>query len=173
MTDTEHAQLTGDERRTLEAALDALLPPEGSFPAPSETNLIDDFILKQIPTSGAQPPYPGLVLDDLRGILAELAHHNDMTAALRTLEQNAPERFQALWALAVFGYYSRESVTAAIQSELTEGYHGAPLPLGYAHVIAPWDVDDPHQMPPDAPGRYIATDAVRRVNLDRLDGGSR
>ncbi len=44
----EHC-LTHSERRALLAVLDALLPPSGSFPAPSETNIIDDFILKHCP----------------------------------------------------------------------------------------------------------------------------
>lgn len=170
MTDSGDAQLTVNERRTLEGALDALLPPDGSFPAPSETDMVDEFILKQIPSTGEPPPYPGLDLDGLREIIAELAGHDDMTAALQELEQTSPTRFHALWALAVFGYYSRPTVTGSIQSDLAPGYHGAPLPLGYAHVIAPWDAADPRQMPSNPPGTYIATAEVQRVDLSRLDG---
>lgn len=172
MTDSETIRLTDEQRRTLEIALDTLLPPEGSFPAASETDMIDAFILEQLRPPGASSAYPGLDLDDMTAMLDELAEHDDTTAALTAMEQSDPVRFQALWALAVFGYYSRESVTAAIRANLASGYHGAPLPLGYAHVIAPWDAADPRQMPSNPPGRYIATDDVQQVDLSRLDGGS-
>lgn len=170
MIDRGDAHLTVDERRTLESALDALLPPDGSFPAPSETDMVDEFILKQIPSPSDPPPYPGLDLDGLREVIADLAQFDDMTVALQEIEQTSATRFQALWALAVFGYYSRPSVTAAIQADLAPGYHGAPLPLGYTHVIAPWDADDPRQMPSNPPGSYIPTGEVQRVDLRRLDG---
>jgi hypothetical protein len=53
--------LTDAQRATLAAALDALLPAEGSFPWPSATGTIDEFILRRVPTSGARwVPYPGL-----------------------------------------------------------------------------------------------------------------
>lgn len=161
------------ERATLAAALDALLPPTGSFPAPSETDMIEQFILEYLPAPGEPPAYPGIDLDDLREILAFLDGNADMTGALRELEGNDPDRFQALWALAVFGYYSRPEVTAAIQRDLACEYHGAPLPRGYAHVISPWDRADPLQMPVAPPGRYIPTDDVRRVDLSQLEVSER
>src|SRR5689334_9124900 len=59
--------LTDDERQTLGTALDALLPPEGSFPLPSATDLIDGFIVRRVPPAGTEPvPYPGLDADGLR-----------------------------------------------------------------------------------------------------------
>ncbi len=93
--------------------------------------------------------------------------------ALQRLEKDEPERFQALWALAVFGYYSRPEVIAAIQRDLKNEYHGAPLPLGYAHVISPWDESDPLQMPVVPAGTYIATEDVRRVDLGQLEASER
>ena len=92
----------------------------------------------------------------------------DMTAALQALEQNAPARFTALWRLAVFGYYSRPEVIAAIQHDLAPAYHGAPLPLGYAHAIEPWDASHPHNFPTTPRGHYLATDAVQRVDLSQI-----
>ena len=69
--------LTDDERATLAAALDALLPPEpgGTFPRPSETRIIDDFILRRVPVAGASDwvPYPWIDSDGLRSILADIA----------------------------------------------------------------------------------------------------
>lgn len=158
--------LTGPERTTLAAALDALLPPEGSFPAPSRTGLIDDFILVRVPpeTNGFVP-YPGLHAAHLKALLAELASAPDMTAALRQLEAEQPANFTALWRLAVFGYYSRPETLAAIQRDLAPNYHGAPLPLGYDHVIPPWDANDPLQNPRHARGSYVRTEDVRRVQL--------
>lgn len=161
--------LTDDERRALAAALDALLPPEGSFPTPSQTDLIDAFILRQVPPAGPQPaPYPGFDADSLRALLAHLAPAPDMTAALTQLEAADPARFLALWRLAVYGYYSRAATIAAIQRDLAPAYHGAPLPRGYAHAIAPWDRDDPLQNPQHRRGSYIPTADVRRVDLTEL-----
>src|SRR4051794_14158412 len=100
--------LSEDERGVLGAALDALLPPEGSFPLPSQTDMIDAFILRRIPAAGAGPlPYPGLNADGLRAILARLVVSDGMTAALEALEREQPDEFLALWRLVVYGYYSR------------------------------------------------------------------
>ncbi|HYI15884.1 MAG TPA: hypothetical protein VEX37_10870, partial [Thermomicrobiales bacterium] len=133
--------LTENERATLAAALDALLPPSASFPAPSATGLIDDFILRRVPATsanGACLPYPRVDSDGLRAILATLAtlagDLGEMTAALTAFEQEQPAEFTALWRLAVYGYYSRPETIAAIQRDLAPDYHGAPLPLGYAHA---------------------------------------
>jgi hypothetical protein len=135
--------------------------------------MIEGFILKHLPAPGAPPVYPGIDLGHLAEMLAALGDEPDMVAALRRLEERAPDRFQALWALAVFGYYSRPEVTAAIQRDLDCDYHGAPLPRGYAHVISPWDATDPFQLPAEPAGRFIPTDEVRRVDLSRLEAGGR
>jgi hypothetical protein len=164
----EHC-LTHSERTALLAVLDALLPPTGSFPPPSETNIIDEFILKHLPHSGEPRAYPGIDVDDLRAILEYLSKQEEIVTALQRFEKEQPEHFQALWALAVFGYYSRQDVIAAIQGDLKNAYHGAPLPLGYAHVISPWDESDPLQMPVVPAGTYIATEDVRRVDLEQLE----
>jgi hypothetical protein len=172
--------LTEDERATLGAGLDALLPPEGSFPLPSATGLIDDFILRRVPEhDGRDLPYPRLSGAGLRALLALLADlarraEGDMTAALDGLQRERPDDFTALWRLAVFGYYSRPETIAAIQRDLAPGYHGAPLPLGYNHLITPWDPADPLQLPQHPRGSYVATADVRRVDMSRLrDQGGR
>jgi hypothetical protein len=163
--------LTDDERAVLGAALDALLPPEGSFPLPSETGLIDDFILRRVPAQEhGVVPYPRVTATGLRAILAALVARDagDMTTALEVLHQERPDDFTVLWCLAVFGYYSRPETIAAIQRDLSPGYHGAPLPLGYNHLIDPWDPADPLQLPQHPRGSYVPTAEVRRVNLDDL-----
>ena len=161
--------LSEDERRVLGAALDALLPPEGSFPLPSQTDMIEAFVLRRIPAPGAGTiPYPGIDGDGLRAILARLASGGEMTGALECLEHESPDEFLALWRLAVYGYYSRPETIAAIQRDLAPAYHGAPLPLGYAHAIAPWDPADPFQRPQRPRGGYIPTEAVARVDLSGL-----
>lgn len=158
--------LTDAERQTLAAALDALLPPDGSYPLPSQTGLIDNFIMRRVPAPGTGiVPYPGLDGDGLRAILARLTDTPDMTAALTALETAAPADFQALWRLAVYGYYSRPETIAAIQRDHDTPYHGAPLPLGYADAIAPWDPDDPQQNPQHRRGSYLQTDDVRRLDI--------
>lgn len=162
--------LSADERRVLEAALDALLPPDGSFPIPSQTRLIDDFILIRVPAAGdAWVPFPWIDADGLKAILLELAAGmDDITSALEKLEQTAPSRFIALWRLAVYGYYSRPETLAAIQRDLGVAYHGAPLPLGYPDVLPRFDPTDPLQLPVNAVGAYIATASVARQDVTRL-----
>lgn len=161
--------LTDLERATLERVLDALLPPAGSFPAPSATGVIDDFILRHVPPPvPAHVPYPWVDSDGLKAVLNRLAGAEDMTTALRQLETERPGDFNVLWRLAVFGYYSRRATIAAIARDHAAAYHGAPLPLGYDHAIAPWDRDDPHQSPREPRGSYTRTQDVRRVDLSRL-----
>lgn len=171
--------LTTRERATLAAALDALLPPSGSFPLPSQTGLVDDFILHRVPETAADDgslPYPRVDSERLRAILATLAtltgDLGTMSAALTAFEQEQPSDFTALWRLTVFGYYSRPETIAAIQRDLAPAYHGAPLPLGYAHAIAPWDASDPLQLSPTPRGRYTHTEDVRRVDLTDIIGNS-
>jgi hypothetical protein len=166
--------LTDGERATLGAVLDALLPPAGSFPAPSQTGVIDDFILRRVPpASDGWVPYPWVDGDGLKALLARLAGAHDMTAALGRLEAERPADFAALWRLAVFGYYSRPETIAAIARDHAPAYHGAPLPLGYDDAIGCWDPDDPHQRPRDPRGSFIATEDVRRVAVERLSGEAR
>ena len=156
--------LTTDERRTLEGALDALLPPAGSFPAPSATGMIDGFIIPRLRPAGSLPvPYPGLTAEDLKAILLRLDGSGEITTALELLETEYPIAFKGLWALAVYGYYSRPEVIDAIQQDHAPAYHGAPLPLGYEHAIEPWNPDDPLQNPPRPRGSFIPTDQVRRL----------
>ena len=161
--------LTEGERRTLGTALDALLPPGGSFPLPSANDLIDGFILRRVPLAGAGPvPYPGFDADGLRATLAELAQDADPVAGLERLERERPATFAGLWRLAVYGYYSRAETIAAIARDHAPAYHGAPLPLGYAHAIAPWDPDDPLQRPSVPRGSYQPTETIRRIDLRAL-----
>jgi hypothetical protein len=159
-----HWSLSDDERRNLESALDALLPSAGSFPAPSATGIIDDFIIPRLEPAGSLPvPYPGLTADDLKAILLRLDGDGEIAGALERLELEFPVAFKGLWALAVYGYYSRPEVIEAIQQDHAPAYHGAPLPLGYEHAIEPWNPDDPLQNPRQPRGSFIPTDAVRRI----------
>jgi hypothetical protein len=112
--------------------------------------------------------YPGIDGDGLRAIIARLAGGLDATEALASLERERPEEFLALWRLAVYGYYSRPETIAAIGQDLYPPYHGAPLPLGYAHAIEPWNPGDPLQNPQHQRGAFIPTEAVQRVELGGL-----
>ncbi len=162
--------LSDDERRTLEQVLDALLPASGSFPPPSQTDLIDQFIMARVPASDErQALYPGLDAPRLKSLLARLAHAQNVTDALAHLEREQPGMFQSIWRLAVYGYYSRAETIAAIQRDLAPAYHGAPLPLGYSAAMAPWDGGDPLQMPRSPRGSFIPTDQVKRVDVTKLD----
>lgn len=162
--------LSDDERSVLEQVLDALLPPTGSFPLPSQTDLIDQFIMARVPAwDERQSLYPGLDAPRLKSLLAHLAHVQNVTDALAHLEREQPEMFQSIWRLAVYGYYSRAETIAAIQRDLAPAYHGAPLPLGYSGAMAPWDAGDPLQMPRSPRGSYIPTAGVKPVAVIKLD----
>jgi hypothetical protein len=162
--DAKRWTLNDEERRTLEMALDALLPASGSFPAPSSIRVIEDFIIPRLAPAGSLPvPYPGLTAEDLKAILLRLDGDGAMTAALEQLETEFPVAFKGLWALAVYGYYSRPEAIEAIQKDHAPAYHGAPLPLGYEHAIEPWNPDDSLQNPRQPRGSYIPTDAVQRI----------
>lgn len=161
--------LSATERATLDAALDALLPPEGAYPAPSATGIVDDFILVRVPPADSGwTPYPWIDADGLRRLLAQLAGRADMTAALEELEALHPSDFLALWRLAVYGYYSRPETITAIQVEHNVAYHGAPLPIGYLDVLPAWNADDPLQLAPHPVGSFIATDEVRNWDINDL-----
>jgi hypothetical protein len=163
-------ELTASERRTLERVLDALLPPEGSFPAPSTSDVIDGFIMRRVVAEGVGPvPYPGIDSAGLKGILAMLGEGPDVVESLQRFDAERPADFLALWQLVVYGYYSRPEVIHAIQTDLACEYHGAPLPLGYAHVLTSWDASHPLEMPRQPVGSYIETDQVRRVDLSGLE----
>jgi len=166
--------LSDDERHTLEAVLDALLPPSGSFPLPSQTNLIDRFILERVPASDEEANlYPGLDAPRLQALLHQLAGTADMTVALADLEREQPLTFRSLWSLAVYGYYSRPETIAAIQRDLAPAYHGAPLPHGYASAMPAWDAEDALQMPHSPRGSFLPTERVGRVDLSKLAGERR
>ncbi len=162
-------ELSAEERRTLEQVLDVLIPPSGSFPLPSQTNVIDEFILMRVPAVDEPGRlYPGIDAPRLKAILAQLRGVANVSEALARLEREKPQLFQSLWSLAVYGYYSRSETIAAIQRDLTPAYHGAPLPLGYTDAMEPWNAGDPLQLPCAPRGSYVPTDAVRRVDLTRL-----
>ena len=164
--------LSDDERVTLGQVLDALLPPTGNFPLPSQTKLIDEFILKRVPTEDANGQlYPRIDASALIQLLGDLQGSDNMTAALTRLEQEHPASFKSLWRLAVYGYYSQPETIAAIQRDLAPAYHGAPLPLGYADAIGRWDESDPLQLPRNPRGTFIPTDRVKRVDAPWLNKG--
>lgn len=161
--------LSDDERHTLEQVLDTLLPPSGSFPLPSQTNLIDRFILERVPASDeAANLYPGLDAPRLTSLLHDLAGAADMTAALADLQREQPLTFRSLWSLAVYGYYSCPETIDAIQRDLAPDYHGAPLPLGYTGAMPPWDATDALQMPRNPRGSFVPTERVERADLSKL-----
>jgi hypothetical protein len=164
--------LTDDERRVLGAALDALLPPDGTFPPPSTTGIIDRFFLGRVPAPGTERvPYPWIDADGLKATLAVLAADTatrSMTETLEWLQVERQDEFMALWRLAVYGYYSEPETIAAIQRDLAPGYHGAPLPLGYDHIVEPWDPHDPLQMPRKPRGSFVPTGEIRRADLSLL-----
>lgn len=118
----KHAiELSLDERRQLNTIIDLLIPSDQNFPAPSSLHLIDEFLQHLLPSRDNKR---GLVLNEqrLHAVLHDLnvsaggnfchVSAEKQQALLRHLEQREPAIFQALWALANHGYYTRLAIQA-------------------------------------------------------------
>jgi hypothetical protein len=136
-------KLSQSELEVLNGVADALIPPEGGFPAPSAVRVAEDFIVRYVTPAG-EPlvHYPQLGEDELRGFLAELfADGAGAEDALRRVERERPDLFAKVRDLVYYGYYSRVEVVGAIRATLEAGRNlrAAPQPQGYLDVTEPWD----------------------------------
>jgi hypothetical protein len=147
--------LTDAERATLGAALDALLPPDGTFPHPSQTRMIDDFICAASPrlAAGGSRILVSMVTGCGRSSPCSRRRRTWPPRSRRSSGRPPPIS-------APSGNW-RSTAT-------TRGPRRSPLPLGYAHAIEPWDATDPLQNPQHRRGSYLPTEAVRRVDLGGL-----
>lgn len=85
-------------------------------------------------------------------------------AAVERFERAEPELFGQVRMALYLGYYEQPDVIAAVRA-LGFDYNDAPLPRGY-----PLDPFDPAiDAPKHGRGSYVATGAVRRVDLSGLD----
>jgi hypothetical protein len=148
----------------LVALVDTLIPGDGQFPAASAVGVHGVVTLRWRDLMGADALATlGAALDRHGGPLAAL-DGDGRAAVLRRLEFAEPLLFAALRMTVYLAYYEQPSVTAQVRA-LGFAYNEAPLPDGYAL--------DPFDPAEDAPkhrrGRFVATEAVARVDLSGLD----
>lgn len=148
----------------LAALADVMIPGDGAFPSASAVGahgLLADR-LRELGGSSLVERLRAALTVNGGPLAAQAPAQRVQTVA--SLERTEPELFaQARMAL-YLAYYAQPDVIAAVR-QLGFAYNDAPLPQGYAL--------DPFDPAIDAPkhgrGRYVATEAVRRVDLSGLD----
>ena len=152
--------MTIDEEKVLLGLVDTLLPGGAGFPVASATGmiqqvatrlcLVDVNLLKRLAAmfaAGGRVP-----LDE--------SGWRDAASRLEVLE---PKMFDEVRKYTYLTYYEQPLVIEAIRA-LGFHYNDAPLPAGYPGE----PFEHARDAPRDARGRWIPTDAVQRVDLNRL-----
>ena len=152
--------MTIDEEKVLLGLVDTLLPGGAGFPVASATGmirqvatrlcLVDVNLLKRLAAmfaAGGRVP-----LDD--------SGWRDAASRLEVLE---PKMFDEVRKYTYLTYYEQPLVIEAIRA-LGFHYNDAPLPAGYPNEPFEHARDTPRH----ARGRWLPTDAVQRVDLNRL-----
>lgn len=136
--------------RVLDAVADALIPPEGDWPAPSDLTVGADLAghlrpehLAQLTAAAAALP-PGFAEADPAA----------RTDVLRRLETTDPAAFDLLRRACYLGYYARPEVVAVLRAR-GHDFAESPQPNGYA--ITPVDLA---AVPQSGRGRYVPTSDV-------------
>lgn len=157
--------ITGAEWRAL---VDTLVPGDGRFPAASAVGTHGLAAERWRDWHGEAEAEA--LAEALRAAGGPLHPHDPgkQVDVLRRLERDAPGLFGALRAVVYLAYYGQPEVCDAIRA-LGFAYNDAPLPAGYALPA----FDTGAHAPQHARGSYVATDAVRRVDLAGLDFLSR
>ena len=149
----------------LRELVDVLLPGDERFPAASDAGthgVLADRLVAQIGEAA---------LDDLAqaieacgGPLGPLGV-TERQDVVRRFEAAHPEQFETLRMIAYLAYYESPAVVRAVRA-LGHVYNDAPQPAGYA--MAPFDENDPHQVPQHRRGSYVRTEDVTRLDLAPL-----
>jgi hypothetical protein len=148
----------------LAALVDVLVPGDDTFPRASEVGvqakLADRLILMR-----GEGAVPALVeaLASAGGPLHRLDGAGRV-AVLSRLERERPDDFLLVRNIVYLSYYESPAVHAAIRA-LGFTYHATPLPAGYDVGRFDAKTDTPRH----GRGGFVPTDAVRRVDLSRLD----
>jgi hypothetical protein len=154
----------------LAALVDVLVPGDEAFPPASavgvQAKLADRLILMR-----GEGAVPALVetLAAAGGPLARL-DRDARTTLIGRLERERPDDFLLVRNIVYLSYYESPAVHAAIRA-MGFTYHATPLPGGYDVGRFDPDTDTPRH----GRGAFVPTDAVRRVDLSKLDfvGGIR
>lgn len=145
---------------TFAALVDVLVPGDDVFPPASAVGTQDWLLDKLREMSGSE------AIDAVAAALPNLSVQSadDQVAAVQQFEQNHGDLFNFVLNTVYFGYYKSPLVVRAIR-QIGHVYNDAPQPEGY-------DLGkfDPALHAPSQPkGHYVATDAVKRVDLDGID----
>lgn len=150
-----------DEREALRALADTLLPGGEGFPAASSTGMLP-MLTERLRAVDIALPARLFEAVKAQGPLPE--HAAAWRDAATRLEAVEPRMFDDLRKYAYLSYYEQPAVIAAIRA-LGLLYHASPLPEGYPTEMFNIECDAPsHER-----GFWIATNAVRPVDLSHLD----
>jgi hypothetical protein len=155
---TDDSLTAADAARVLAGFADAIFPGDTLFPSGATVGAQGVMAARLRERLGTGAP------ERLAASLAARGGLDDPAAAAARLEADEPRAFDTARAYLTFAYYESPAVIAAIRA-LGHEYNDAPQPKGYA--MRP--VDAEHDVPATPRGRYVATDAVVRVDLSGLD----
>jgi hypothetical protein len=148
------------ESEALVALMDTLLPGGEGFPSASATGMASVFAER---LSAADHGQPGRLLGAIAAQGQAPVDPESWRKAVEQLEAAEPKLFEELRKYAYLTYYEQPMTIAAIRA-LGIRYNTTPLPEGYA--------GEPFEEERDAPrhqrGRWIATDDVKRVDLEQV-----
>jgi hypothetical protein len=149
-----------DADTALDLLLDTLLPGGEGFPSAGSTGMAPVLAARLRQADATLPGRLVAALGAQPGVPGDAAACREAASRLEALE---PDLFGEIRKYAYLTYYEQAAVIAAIRA-LGFRYNESPLPQGYP--------DEPFAAARDAPrherGRWIATDAVRRVELSGL-----
>lgn len=160
----------------LNAVADTMVPPGGSFPAPSDVDVVG-FVGRYVtPTGERAVHYPFAAEDTFKAAVDALgqafvdADEAGRTTAITALETADATFFSQLRSLVFYGYYATTEVTLAIRKNIPAGrdYHGPPQPYGYLECIEPWDEEIYGARGGGSGSGFVETDAVTRVDLSSV-----
>jgi hypothetical protein len=152
--------MTIDEEKLLSGLVDALLPGGAGFPAASATRMIPQLATRLCLADANLLKRLAAVSAAQGGLPQDVSGWRDAASRLEALE---PKIFDEIRKYAYLTYYEQPPVIEAIRA-LGLHYNDAPLPTAYPNE----PFDHARDAPCQARGRWIQTDAVQRVDLNRL-----
>ena len=145
----------------LMSLVDLLLPGDDLFPAASSVGVQAKLVDRLSELSG-----PDALAELIRGLESAGAGRGALDRpTLERFERARPEDFLQVRNAAYLAYYESPAVHEAIRA-LGFTYNAVPLPTGYAAVGRFEPATD---LPRHGRGGFVATEAVRRVDLGELD----
>lgn len=146
--------------RTIEALVTVLLPGDADFPSGAEAGVQGKLVERLADLEGEAAV--DRVIQAVDGVSA--VDPDARRAVVAAFERDHPDLFAKVRNLAFLAFYENPFVQETIRL-LGFAYNAAPLPKGYG--VRRFDMAE--DVPTHGRGRYVPTDAVRRVDLSSLD----